>query len=155
TLVVLDSRGPGAFRAAMAMVAGTVVSAAQMLAVQFGFLPESISFATATKPFDVGLALSWLSIGSGVLVGLRINASMLAGTIFSWVIAPFVLAHYGVTNWVHAHNPAGSAKQNVLLWVMWPATGMLVAGGIAALIFRWKILMRTFTQLSTAKVSSS
>jgi uncharacterized oligopeptide transporter (OPT) family protein len=36
---------------------------------------------------------------------------------------------------------------------MWPATGMMVAGGLAALILRWKVLARTFTNLSAGAAS--
>jgi uncharacterized oligopeptide transporter (OPT) family protein len=38
---------------------------------------------------------------------------------------------------------------------MWPATGMLVAGGLAALGLRWRLLVDTFVSLRSAKISSS
>ena len=38
----------------------------------------------------------------------------------------------------------------MLLWVMWPATAMLVTSGLAALVMRWGILVKTFRNLSTA-----
>jgi uncharacterized oligopeptide transporter (OPT) family protein len=37
---------------------------------------------------------------------------------------------------------------------MWPATGMMVSAGLAALVLCWKILVKTFGQLSTGNVSS-
>ncbi len=37
--------------------------------------------------------------------------------------------------------------RDVLFWVMWPATGMLVAGGLTALVLRWRLLVGTFRSL--------
>jgi uncharacterized oligopeptide transporter (OPT) family protein len=42
-----------------------------------------------------------------------------------------------------------------LFSVMWPATGMLVAGGLTALALRWRLLIDTFVSLRRAKVGSS
>src|SRR2546428_4724470 len=78
-----------------------------------------------------------------MLVGLRINVSMLLGMVISWIIAPYALLHYGV---IKANFP----KNDVLFWVMWPATALLVASGLAALVLRWNILVKTFRNLSTA-----
>jgi hypothetical protein len=36
---------------------------------------------------------------------------------------------------------------------MWPATGMMVAGGLTALLTRWKVLARTFTKLTAGTTS--
>ena len=96
----------------------------------------------------VGVSYSLLSIGSGMLVGFRVNASMLAGGILAWVIAPYFLVKYGIVE----VNPI---KKHVLYWVMWPATGMLVAGGLTALALRWRLLVTTFTSLRSAKIDGS
>jgi uncharacterized oligopeptide transporter (OPT) family protein len=148
TLIILDSRGPSALRATIALVAGMVLSAKDALWVILGKAPDTISFGSALAVTGVGINLSWLSFGSGMLVGMRINTSMVLGAIASWVVAPFVLRHYGV---IHT----GYAKRDVLNWVMWPATGMLVAGGLAALVFRWRVMAKTFKQLAGAKVGSN
>ena len=37
---------------------------------------------------------------------------------------------------------------------MWPATGMLVAGGLTALALRWRILVQTFQSLRNASAVS-
>src|SRR4029453_8539065 len=37
---------------------------------------------------------------------------------------------------------------------MWPATGMMVSAGLAALVLCWKILVKTFGQLSTGNVGA-
>jgi hypothetical protein len=48
----------------------------------------------------------------------------------------------------------GAKRVDVLLWVMWPATGMLVAGGITSLLLKWKTLVRTFSTLRGGAVES-
>jgi uncharacterized oligopeptide transporter (OPT) family protein len=78
-----------------------------------------------------------------MLIGMRINLSMLLGTLLSWVLAPYALVAAGIL-------PENFRRNDVLFWVMWPATGMMVAGGLAALLLRWKVLSRTFKNLSAA-----
>jgi uncharacterized oligopeptide transporter (OPT) family protein len=134
-----------------------------------GFEPtETILIGhTVLASMGVGVSYSLLSVGSGMLIGLRINVSMMLGGVIAWVIAPYFLIKYGVP--LHreiVQDPNGhevvkavftdAPKRNeVLFWVMWPATGMLVAGGITALALRWRILVKTFKSLRDAKIGSS
>ena len=105
----------------------------------------------------VGVSYSALSIGSGMIVGMRINASMMLGGVLAWVVAPYMLTKYGVP--IH-HGASGMVatdtpgRTEVLYWVMWPATGMLVVGGLTALALRWKLLVETFRSLRSAKIGS-
>ncbi len=101
---------------------------------------------------NVGVQYSLLSIGSGMLVGLRINVSMMIGGVLAWVVAPYFLVKYGMIA-VAADKPVSG--RTVLFWVMWPATGMLVAGGLTALALRWKLLVTTFKSLRSAKIGTS
>ena len=104
----------------------------------------------------VGFSYSLLSIGSGMIVGLRINVSMMLGGVLAYVIAPMwlyehhVAIHHVATGMVAATSPT---RNEVLFWVMWPATGMLVVGGLTSLALRWRILIGTFTSLRNAKIS--
>jgi uncharacterized oligopeptide transporter (OPT) family protein len=96
----------------------------------------------------VGMSYSLLSIGSGMIIGLRINVSMMLGVALAWIVAPILLVKYGVL-------PDHPGRRQVLFWVMWPATGMLVAGGLTALALRWRLLVETFRSLRTAKIGST
>src|SRR5947207_9872080 len=152
TLIVLDGRGADARLAARALAIGAIASAAVMLMTEdarvLAWFP-SVTLAGTAVMMTTGVGLNWslLSLGSGMLVGLRINVSMLLGMVISWIIAPYALLHYGGIK-------ANFTKNDVLFWVMWPATGMLVAGGLAALVLRWKILIKTFKNLSSTRVGS-
>jgi len=152
TLIVLDGRGAEARTAAWALAIGGVASAAVMLmtedALVLKWFPSVMLLGSAvTMTTGVGINWSLLSLGSGMLVGLRINASMLLGTAVAWVVAPYALLHYGIIT-------EQFTKNDVLFWVMWPATGMMVCGGLAGLVLRWRILLKTFHSLSAASVGS-
>jgi uncharacterized oligopeptide transporter (OPT) family protein len=152
TLIVLDGKGAEAKKAAWALGLGAIASAVLMLmtedALVLKWFPSVMLVGTAvTMTTGVGINWSLLSLGSGMLVGIRVNASMLIGMLLSWVIAPYALLHYGVLH-------SNFTKNDVLLWVMWPATGMMVAAGLAALVLRWKILTKTFRNLSGMTVKS-
>jgi uncharacterized oligopeptide transporter (OPT) family protein len=152
TLIVLDGKDEEAKKAAWALGLGAIASAVLMLmtedALVLKWFPSVMLVGTAvTMTTGVGINWSLLSLGSGMLVGIRVNASMLIGMLLSWVIAPYALLHYGVLH-------SNFTKNDVLLWVMWPATGMMVAAGLAALVLRWKILTKTFRNLSGMKVRS-
>jgi uncharacterized oligopeptide transporter (OPT) family protein len=73
-------------------------------------------------------------------VGARITFSMGLGMVISWVMAPPLLVERGIV-------PERTFAV-VLRWVMWPATGLLVAGGLTALLLKWKVIARTFRDLS-------
>lgn len=150
TLMVLDSHGAEAKLAAKVLAAGCVASALLMAMTEdahlLNWFPSVMLVGTAvTMTTGVGINWSLLSVGSGMLVGARINASMLLGTILGWIVAPYALLHYGVLHSTFNRN-------DVLFWVMWPATGMMVAGGLTALVLRWSTLVKTFRNLANAKI---
>lgn len=104
---------------------------------------------------NVGVQYSLLSVGSGMLVGLRINVSMVIGGALAWIVAPYLLVKHGMLvndAGVVIETPTG---RQVLFWVMWPATGMLVAGGLTALALRWRLLVTTFKSLRSARIGDN
>jgi uncharacterized oligopeptide transporter (OPT) family protein len=166
TVLVCDSAGPIAARAALAMVLGIVASGVLMTLTEeshvFKYfsstyilnrerLPElivlGVPVASVTAATAFGIEWSLLAIGSGMLIGMRINLSMLVGTALSWVVAPILLLYFGILN-------PGFKRNDVLFWVMWPATGMMVAGGLAALLLRWRVLARTFQNLTAGSAGN-
>jgi uncharacterized oligopeptide transporter (OPT) family protein len=111
-----------------------------------GILPEVIlptMFGLTAATTSAGFQVSLLSIGSGMIVGNRINISMAIGGLISWVIAPKFLFPD-----IIAHE----SRKEILLWVMWPGTGMLIAAGLTALLLKWRTLARTFSTLSADSI---
>jgi uncharacterized oligopeptide transporter (OPT) family protein len=161
-----------AFAAAKAVLFGVITSGLLMLVKSdtgliTGGLPDSwmapwsfsitprsmVEMGTAISvplaATGVGVQYSLLSIGSGMIVGTRINVSMLLGGVLAWIVAPPLLVYFD-----QLHPGPDSLKLKVLSWVMWPATGMLVAGGLTALALRWRLMIDTFKNLRHVKIDS-
>jgi putative OPT family oligopeptide transporter len=168
TLIVLDPpRGAGADpkkietakRAAMALGVGLLISAFFMVIrdeakmfhgiLEDGWMAMWVVGGVTLAKMGVGLSYSVLAIGSGMIVGWRVNASMILGGVLAWVVAPPLLIEYGVL-------PPTAKRNDVLLYfVMWPATGMLVFSGLTALALRWRIFIDTFKSLRGAKLDGA
>jgi uncharacterized oligopeptide transporter (OPT) family protein len=154
TILVLDARGRGSRDATRAMGFGTLLSAlvmwlradTRLLGDVWYRIPELLPFGGLGARMGMGVSWSLLSLGAGMLVGFRVNASMLAGAILSWFVAPPLLLGRGIIS--------DLLRREVLLWVMWPATGMLIAGGLTALALRWRLLVKTFRNLSGAEIEA-
>ena len=152
TIMVLDARGKDARAGALALGIGLVASAGVwLLTTKWGgnLIPE-VLFATmgglTAATTSAGFSVSLLSVGSGMIVGNRINVSMAVGGILSWIIAPKLL----YPDIVHTLK-----RNDLLLWVMWPGTGMLVAAGITSLLLKWRTLARTFSTLSAKSIDTT
>jgi len=145
TLIMLDSRGPQARKSAFSMVGALLFSGLVFLGAQLRWFVETVvvhvnRFSAKT---GVGFGISLLNIGSGMIIGLRITTSMLIGAVLAWVVAPLWLLDHGYIG-------DSSRRVDILLLIMWPAVGVLVAGGLSALLLRWRVLMKTFQSLSAS-----
>jgi uncharacterized oligopeptide transporter (OPT) family protein len=145
TLLVLD-QGPkeAGPRVAALGIGGAISAAFVSLRELFHVLPGEIPFTFITPhaaALRVGTELGVLSLGAGLLVGLRITLSMLIGLVLAWVVAPGPLLRAGLV-------PELTFNAVLQRWIMWPATGLMVAGGLAALALKWKVIAKTFQGLS-------
>lgn len=163
TIIVLDSRGKEARHPAIALAIGTVISGILMYLQQRwgGALLKDLGLADAPIPETVfltmfgltwptaggGIAVSLLGIGSGMIIGTRITISMAIGAILSWIIAPHFLVDQGIL-------AAPPQRGDILRWVMWPGTAMLICAGLTTLAIKWRTLARTFSHLSRESVAS-
>jgi uncharacterized oligopeptide transporter (OPT) family protein len=141
-MVLLDQESSGARYKVRMLGIGAAVGA---LSTWFRdatprLIPEATKFGEYFGKLNVGIGWSALSFGSGALVGLRVTLSMGLGTLASWVLLPPWLASNG-----YIAEPTFGVT---LRWVMWPATGMLVAGGLTALALKWKVVAKTFGDLT-------
>jgi uncharacterized oligopeptide transporter (OPT) family protein len=96
------------------------------------------------QPMNIGFNWSLLSFGSGLLVGFRICFAMAIGMVVSWfILPPYLLSHGMITE---------QTFPITLRWVMWPATGLMVAGGLMSLALKWNLIVKTFRGLRGSKV---
>ena len=133
------SRGPLA-----ALGLGTVASGGLMAVTQIWKPFADTWFLPGKQPMNIGFNWSLLSFGSGLLVGFRICLAMAIGTVISWFILPGFLVSHGMIP--EQTYPA------TLRWVMWPATGLMVAGGLASLALKWNLIVKTFRGLKGSQV---
>ena len=129
---------------------GVGMFASGLLAVvrdKLKYIPDAFTFGPGGAALRMGSEVSLLSFGSGMLVGPRIAISMGLGMLIAWVIAPPMLAARGIVT--------DQSFNAMLRWIMWPATGFMVAGGVTALVLKWKLVAKTFTNLSVRQVDST
>lgn len=145
TLVLLDSRGNEARRAALAMLASLVASGSLMLATSRAWIGELIRVSANrySAAAGLGFAVSLLSVGAGIIIGIRVCISMVIGTLLAWVVAPPLLGDAGVL-------PAAATRTQILLWVMWPAVGLMIAGGLTALALKRRAVAKSFRAVRDA-----
>ncbi len=136
-----ETRGPLA-----ALGLGTFFSGALMMVTTFFKWTRDTWFIPGKEAMNIGFNISLLSLGSGLLVGFRICLAMAIGTAISWFILPRYLFSHGMTT--DLTYPA------TLRWVMWPATGLMVAGGLTSLALKWHLIVKTFRGLRGSKVES-
>lgn len=149
TLLVLD-QGPKEARprvAALGFGMGLSAVVAFLRDGPWKLLRGHVGFGLHGDALRLGTEVSLLSFGSGLIVGCRIALSMGLGMVLSWVLAPPLLVRRGII--------VEQTFAQVLRWVMWPATGLLVAGGLTALFLKWKVIARTFRDLSLKGGGSS
>ncbi len=123
---------------------GTLASGALMMATTFFKWIRDTWFLPGGEAMRVGFNISLLGFGSGLLVGFRICLSMAIGTAISWFILPPFLLKHGMI-------PALKFA-DTLRWVMWPATGLMVAGGLTSLALKWNLIVKTFRGLRGSQV---
>jgi uncharacterized oligopeptide transporter (OPT) family protein len=151
TLLLLDEGPRQAKPRVAALGFGGAVSAFFTVARQvLGWIPETLNFTFLTRHAEalrLGTEIGVLSLGAGLLIGLRVSLSMLLGTVLGWVVAPEPLFRRGLV-------PALTFNAVLQRWIMWPATGLMVAGGVAALALKWKVIAKTFKGLGAKDVDA-
>lgn len=152
TLLVLDEgpkqAGP---RVAALGIGGAVSVAFVVLRQALGWIPETIAFRFLTphaEALRLGSEVGVLSLGAGILVGLRVTLSMGLGMLLGWIVAPDRLFARGLV-------PELTFNAILQRWIMWPATGLMVAGGLTALVLKWKVIAKTFHGLSGKEADTS
>jgi uncharacterized oligopeptide transporter (OPT) family protein len=146
TIVVLhEGREKGASAGPVkALGIGSLASGALMILTSFLKLFPDTWFLPGMQPMNIGLNWSLLSFGSGLLVGFRICLAMALGMLVSWFILPSFLVSHGMI--------PEQTYPMTLRWVMWPATGLMVAGGLTSLALKWNLIVKTFRGLRGSKV---
>ena len=147
-LVLHEGKEKGASaKPVKALGLGGLASALLMFLHSFLRLFPDTWLLPGMQPMNIGFNWSLLSFGSGLLVGFRICMAMALGVAISWFILPPFLVSRGLV--------PEQTYPMVLRWVMWPATGLMVAGGLASLVLKWNLIVKTFRGLTGGKVADT
>jgi uncharacterized oligopeptide transporter (OPT) family protein len=118
-------------------------------------IPDALAFPHWLNPLArgqmAGLALepSVLLIGAGMITGLRVSLSMLAGSVLLYyVVAPPLVAadaaHAGLAGYVPSFtiNPEGNF--NPVRWALWGGTSIMVFSSLTQMALNWRTVVRAF-----------
>jgi OPT family oligopeptide transporter len=96
---------------------------------------------------------SVLLIAAGMIVGLRVSLSMLAGSmiLFMWLGPQLVAmddANKGVEGYISSiETIAGGTIYHFPRWGLWGGTALMVMASLTALAFQWKTIVRAFAKV--------
>ncbi|HXN54853.1 MAG TPA: OPT/YSL family transporter [Myxococcales bacterium] len=151
SLMVLDQGPKEAGPRVAALAIGGLFSAALTVVRQaFEWIPETVAFrflSSHAAALRIGSEIGVLSLGAGLLVGLRVTLSMGLGMVVGWLILPEQLFQRGLV-------PELTFNTVLQRWVMWPATGLMVSGGLAALALKWRVIAKSFRALRAKDVDA-
>lgn len=147
TILAMFGSGAETMRKARALVAWALIAAAFTLA---GFFVEPLSnppfdqwtdwsFFVVPAAYSYSLLLSPMLIGAGILVGMRVSLSLVAGGLVGWaILAPLI------TSWGWVDGPPMSAGSGARGWILWPGVAIMVADAMTNLALSWRSIVGTF-----------
>jgi len=120
------------------------------------YIPEQWAFTGFLNPLMRGkmqglsFEPSVLLIGAGMIVGNRVNLSMLGGSILLYyIVAPQMLAHdvanAGVAGYLPAFKLSPDGDFYPVRWALWGGTSVMVFASLTTLALGWKSVARAFT----------
>jgi len=110
-------------------------------------LPELLPFSANINGVDCskmpgfGFEPSVLLVGAGMIVGIRVCASMLFGSLILYlVIGPHMLQINEIP-----------APEKLLRWSLWSGTALMVTTGLTSFALQWKTIVKAFSSIKFGK----
>jgi uncharacterized oligopeptide transporter (OPT) family protein len=185
TIVVLDSRGREATGKIIILGLAAAASALVYWLRAEAKKLETYFFSSAfLKSFGVGIEWNLMTMGTGLLVGINVALSALAGTlIVAWAGSHLIDEGVGRKIVLDSVAPEMRSKverlidkewdqlskeeqafvekhggrqkpymeknyfQVLILWFMWPATGLMIASALTAVCLKWRSVVESFKQM--------
>ena len=114
------------------LVGGIRAIAAWALPSEIPFGPSAFARDLLTK-YTLGIEGSLIMVAAGAIMGLRVAASMLVGSVICYGIIGPILVERGI---------AQPGYRGIVSWVLWPATAMMVASGLLSFGLKWRTVLR-------------
>ncbi|MEZ4393882.1 MAG: OPT family oligopeptide transporter [Polyangiales bacterium] len=165
TLRSLYAKGQESVQKARALISALVTGGVVGMLRSLEIIPPELAlkfrmFAVGGQSYSgaqLGMAFepSLLLIAAGMIVGLRVSASMMLGSLINYLaLAPWVL---GQQAWVApgkhfiGHMEVALNPANVLVavkvtrWSLWLGTALMVASGLTSFAMSWRTIARALT----------
>jgi putative OPT family oligopeptide transporter len=114
------------------------VLAAYAFPAEIPFWPSAFGRDLLAK-YTIGIEGSLIMVAAGAIMGMRVAASMLVGSIVFYGIIGPMLVERGI---------AQPGYRGIVSWVLWPSTAMMVASGLLSFGLKWRTVARAFGGLS-------
>jgi len=101
-----------------------------------------ISFAA----LRIGINLSPMMLGAGILIGPKVGWSLFAGAVLAWGIIAPILFKMGIVE----YTTDVAVYKTAFRWVLWPGVACMVTAGFTSLALQYKVIGHTFTSLRKA-----
>jgi uncharacterized oligopeptide transporter (OPT) family protein len=108
----------------------------------FGLVPSDLMLpiliaGVPAATLGIGLSLSTVIVGVGLLVGLRVALSWLGGSLLAWAVMAPMLYRSGLI--------PGPDFGSAIGWLLWPGAALMVASSFTSLVFGARDLVRGWT----------
>jgi putative OPT family oligopeptide transporter len=126
------------------------------------YLPDALNFTGFLNPLArgqmVGLAFepSVLLVGAGMITGLRVSASMFAGSLLLYYfVAPWLVAHdaanAAVAGFIPSFHTTPDGDFNPVRWALWGGTAIMVFSSLVQVALNWRTVIRAFVIFKKAE----
>jgi putative OPT family oligopeptide transporter len=112
---------------------------------------EGFAKVEGKQLINFGFEPSVLLVAAGMIVGLRVSLSMLAGALILYLVAgPLMLhadaAHAGEAGYVPSIQlVAGGTIAHLPRWALWGGTSIMVFASLTSVALQWRTISRSFT----------
>lgn len=108
--------------------------AAWAFPAEIPFAPGAFARDLLAK-YTLGIEGSLVMVAAGAIMGMRVAASMLVGSVFFYGVLGPILVERGI---------AEPGYRGLVSWLLWPATAMMVASGLVSFGLKWRTVLRAF-----------
>ena len=94
----------------------------------------------------IGINMSPMMIGAGILIGPKVGWSLFGGAVLAWGILTPILNSLNLIE----YTGGTTIYRDALKWILWPGVACMVTAGFTSLGLQYKTIARTFTSLRKA-----
>lgn len=161
TIKAMYASGEEALKKAKLLFYAAIIAAAVKLI--YSIKPIGLSFLEDFSLDDIGLAsvgilgislaalriginLSPMMLGAGILIGPKVGWSLMSGAVIAWGIITPILFKLGIVEFTTDH----AVYKTAFKWVLWPGVACMVTAGFTSLALQYKVIGHTFASFKKA-----